>query len=116
LTIPTSNNVLRRHLAALPLSPGLLSDIVNNPVAFAVTLDPATAKVVVDGYRRGFRTVFIVCSSLAAAAFFITLFLMPQKTLRRVDDEQRKIEAQEYLEERRREKLRNNVKVSGSGD
>ena len=42
---------------------------------------------IVEAYSQGFRIVFLVGAGLAAFAFFVALFLMPQHDLDRPDDQ-----------------------------
>ena len=53
-------------------------------------------------YLRAFRTIFLVCASLAGLAFVLALVLMPQVELGK-DDEELKMEGRER--EKKREKL-----------
>lgn len=48
--------------------------------------------VLVPAYRQGFRVIFLVGASLAAFAFVIAWFMMPQVELSRPDDEKLKEE------------------------
>lgn len=108
LTISGSivNNVLSNHLTRFlgdSLSESARKAILNDPIGAKHTLDADTLAIVIGGYRAGFRTVFIVCASLTACAFFVTLFLMPHITLKRVDDEDLKKRAKEELKKRKAE-------------
>ncbi|EUC60516.1 transmembrane protein, putative, partial [Rhizoctonia solani AG-3 Rhs1AP] len=80
--------------------------ILNDPISARHTLDADTLAIVIDGYRLGFRTLFIVCASLTAFAFFATLFLMPHISLKREDDKALKVQAKEELERKKEAKLR----------
>lgn len=48
--------------------------------------------MLIPAYRHGFRVVFVVGAALAAAAFAVAGWLMPQVELGRVDDEELKEE------------------------
>lgn len=48
-------------------------------------------------YQKGFRIIFIVGASLAAFAFFLAVWLMPQVGLNRADDQALKEEAKKRL-------------------
>ncbi|KAF8672813.1 mfs drug transporter [Rhizoctonia solani] len=109
LTISGSiiNNVLSNHIIKV-LGPSLSDEarkaILNDPISARHTLDAETLAIVIDGYRLGFRTLFIVCASLTAFAFFTTLFLIPHISLRRDDDKALKAQAKEELERRKEAK------------
>lgn len=99
--------MLASHLSSTlptPLSQSALQSILNNPIAARQTLDAPTLSLVIDGYRRGFRVLFIVCAALCACAFVATLVWMPHITLKRADDDVMKAEAKEELEKRKKEK------------
>ncbi|CAE6422078.1 unnamed protein product [Rhizoctonia solani] len=111
LTISGSiiNNVLSNHLVRVlgsSLSDEARKAILNDPISARHTLDADTLAIVIDGYRLGFRTLFIVCASLTAFAFFATLFLMPHISLKREDDKALKVQAKEELERKKEAKLR----------
>jgi predicted MFS family arabinose efflux permease len=61
---------------------------------------------VIEGYRRGFRTIFITCSVLAAAGFCGALFLMPHLSLDREDDKALKEQSKAWLEAEKKQKSR----------
>ncbi|CAE6478271.1 unnamed protein product [Rhizoctonia solani] len=103
------NNVLSNHLVKAlgsSLSDEARKAILNDPISARRTLDAETLAIVIDGYRLGFRTLFIVCASLTAFSFFATLFLMPHINLKREDDKVLKVQAKEELERRKEAKLR----------
>lgn len=52
-------------------------------------------------YRRGFRVIFLVGASLAAAAFVVAFFLMPQVELARPDDKMLQEEGRRAAEEKK---------------
>ncbi|KAF8749984.1 MFS drug transporter [Rhizoctonia solani] len=94
LTISGSiiNNVLSNHIIKV-LGPSLSDEarkaILNDPISARHTLDAETLAIVIDGYRLGFRTLFIVCASLTAFAD---------------DDKALKAQAKEELERRKEAK------------
>ncbi|CUA75228.1 hypothetical protein RSOLAG22IIIB_11584 [Rhizoctonia solani] len=111
LTISGSviNNVLSNHLVSVlgsSLSDEARKAILNDPISARHTLDADTLATVIDGYRLGFRTLFIVCASLTAFAFFVTLCLIPHISLKREDDKALKAQAKEELEKQKETKLR----------
>lgn len=98
------NNVLASHLARTlgdTLTPSTRKAILDDPIMARQTLDTQTLAIVIEGYRAGFRTVFIVCAALTGFAFFATLFLMPHITLKREDDKELKKRAREELERKK---------------
>lgn len=46
----------------------------------------------VQGYRNGFRIIFLVLAGLAAASTLLVVFLMPHTPLDRDDDDKLKLE------------------------
>lgn len=55
----------------------------------------ATRELLLEGYRRGFRIVFLIGAGLASLSFFIAWFLMPELGLKRDDDERLKREGED---------------------
>ena len=55
----------------------------------------ATRELLLKGYLRGFKIVFLIGASLAALSFFIAWFLMPELGLKRDDDERLKREGED---------------------
>ncbi|CAE6483487.1 unnamed protein product [Rhizoctonia solani] len=109
LTISGSiiNNVLSNHLVKVlgsSISDEARKAILNDPISARHTLDADTLATVIDGYRLGFRTLFIVCASLTAFAFFATLSLMPHISLKRDDDQALKQQAKAELQRRKEAK------------
>lgn len=51
----------------------------------------------VPAYRKGFRIIFIVGAALAAFAFFVAAWLMPQVSLKRGDEEKLKEEGRKRV-------------------
>lgn len=54
--------------------------------------------VLTPAYQKGFRIIFIIGASLAALAFFLSAWLIPQLGLSRADDERLKEEAKRRME------------------
>ena len=71
-------------------------DLLSSPQSYLSTLPADEAQrirsMLVPAYRQGFRVIFLVGASLAAFAFVIAWFMMPQVELRRPDDEKLKEE------------------------
>ena len=88
---------VRSHLSGL-VDEGTLSGAITDPSSSARLLSPSEERQFQAAYRAGFRINFLVLSSLAALAFFVALFLMPQSSLDREDDELQKRQALDRLQ------------------
>ncbi|KAI1475327.1 MFS general substrate transporter [Daldinia eschscholtzii] len=90
------NNILAGSVSSLDINGTDLKDLLNSPQSYLSSLpfDEALRirSVLVPAYRRGFRVIFLVGASLAALAFVIAWFMMPQVELSRSDDEKLKEE------------------------
>ncbi|PHH67723.1 hypothetical protein CDD80_570 [Ophiocordyceps camponoti-rufipedis] len=99
------NNIMAHDLSSLGLDDETRMRLLRSPQTFLAQASPEAAEqmrsVLVPAYRRGFRVVFIVGSSLAAVAFVLALVLMPQVELSRPDDGQLKEAGRRTDEERR---------------
>jgi predicted MFS family arabinose efflux permease len=51
----------------------------------------------IPAYKKGFRIIFLIGAGLAAFAFVLAFWLMPQVTLKRVDDEKLKEEGRKRV-------------------
>ncbi|EKM52155.1 uncharacterized protein PHACADRAFT_262666 [Phanerochaete carnosa HHB-10118-sp] len=103
------NNVLSSRLHALPssiISPEQLRAIVNNPVETVYSLSDPLRADVIDGYRQGFRDVFIVLASLAAFSFFVAAALLKHRKLDRDDDKELKEQGKQFVQELQAAKAR----------
>lgn len=56
--------------------------------------------MLIPAYQSGFRIIFIIGASLAALAFFLSWWLVPQVGLRRDDDEALKVEGERRVKGR----------------
>ncbi|CAJ2510376.1 Uu.00g050790.m01.CDS01 [Anthostomella pinea] len=88
------NNIVANKLSTLPLSGGELTNLLSSPQAYlsAIPQDETASirAVLVPAYREAFRVIFLVGASLAAFAFVVAFFMMPQVELSRPDDEKLK--------------------------
>jgi len=80
---------------SLSLSTSTISSVINDPSKLAIPSNLGMPQEIADkildqGYTHGFRTVFIVNASLAAAATVVSIFMIKQKDLTRDDDEKPK--------------------------
>ncbi|KAJ6446504.1 MFS drug transporter [Purpureocillium lavendulum] len=103
-----SNNVLANDLGSLGLDDASSKTLLSNPQTFLETVSVAEAQrirdILIPAYWQGFRVIFIVGASLAAFAFVLAFFLMPQVELSRPDDAKLKEEGKKADEEKRQKK------------
>lgn len=72
--------------------------LVQNPLAArSLAKDPAQLRNIIDGYRKGFRIVFITLAALASFAFLMAFIFLRHSTLKRADDQKLKEEALERI-------------------
>jgi hypothetical protein len=104
LTI-SSNNVLASSFSSLDLDGNSAKTLLSNPQEYLAEVSREEADriraILLPAYRRGFRIIFIIGASLAAFAFVLAFFLMPQVELNRPDDQKLKEEAQKAHEEKK---------------
>lgn len=83
-------------LSELSLSDEDEASLLSSPGTYVSSLPVSEAdhvrSVLVPAYRHAFRVIFLLGSSLAAFAFVLAFFLMPQVELSRPDDEKLKEE------------------------
>lgn len=103
-----SNNILAGTFASLNLDARASKTLLGNPQEYLSSVSPQEADriraVLFPAYNRGFRIIFLVGASLAAFAFVLAFFLMPQVELSRPDDQKLKEEAQKAYEEKKKKK------------
>ena len=80
---------------SLSLSTSTISLVINDPSKLAIPSNLGMPQEIADkildqGYTHGFRTVFIVNASLAAAATVASIFMIKQKDLTRDDEKKSK--------------------------
>ncbi|KAI2609044.1 MFS general substrate transporter [Hypoxylon fragiforme] len=90
------NNILANSLSSLGTSAQESKDLLSNPQSYLSSLPIEESQrirlVLIPAYREGFRIIFLIGASLAAVAFVISWFMMPQIELSRPDDEKLKEE------------------------
>ncbi|KAI0884042.1 MFS general substrate transporter [Annulohypoxylon maeteangense] len=90
------NNILANSLSSLDTDEAGFKDLLSSPQSYLSSLPADEAQrirsMLIPAYRQGFRVIFLVGASLAALAFVIAWFMMPQVELRRPDDEKLKEE------------------------
>ncbi|KAG9088057.1 hypothetical protein FS749_002457 [Ceratobasidium sp. UAMH 11750] len=96
------NIIFRKHLKTLNLPPDTYTAIIDNPVLARATVDPATLDQIVEGYRRGFRVVFVILVCVSGLAFLLAGGLMVNYELNREDDGELKDAGRRFVEERKR--------------
>ncbi|KAF8600947.1 MFS drug transporter [Ceratobasidium sp. AG-I] len=107
------NSIFRAHMKTLGLSPEDYNVIVNSPALARLTMDTATLEQIIEGYRQGFRVVFIILACLSSLAFILVAVLMVNYSLNREDDAALKAAAKQFLQESKVEKSEQEEKISG---
>ncbi|KAJ3848755.1 MFS general substrate transporter [Lentinula lateritia] len=109
LALPSSaallNNAMHVSMNSLSLPPSTISSIINNPSLlqqpsdfskFGLTSSEAD-HILVQGYNKGFKDVFILNTALTVLAFVASVVMIEHKELLRGDEEALKKEAKEAL-------------------
>ncbi|KAF0321815.1 MFS drug transporter [Colletotrichum asianum] len=101
------NNILSASIAGLGLADDEARRLLANPHHVLSEMSQADADqaraVLLPGYRKAFRIIFLVMAGLASVAFFVAFFLMPQVELSRPDDKDLKDAARKTTEEKKTE-------------
>ncbi|KAJ0345529.1 hypothetical protein COL26b_009279 [Colletotrichum chrysophilum] len=101
------NNILSASIAGLGLADDEARRLLANPQHVLSEMSQADADqaraVLLPGYRKAFRIIFLVMAGLASVAFFVAFFLMPQVELSRPDDKDLKDAARKTTEEKKAE-------------
>lgn len=79
------------------LSTAQIAMIVYSPTNFLSSQDREgeIREILLEGYLRGFRIVFLIGAGLAVLSFFMAWFLMPELGLKRDDDQRLKGEGKD---------------------
>ncbi|KIE02910.1 Major facilitator superfamily domain, general substrate transporter, partial [Metarhizium majus ARSEF 297] len=103
-----NNNILAGAFSSLNLDAKAAKVLLSNPQEYLREVSPEEADrvraILFPAYKRGFRIIFIIGASLAAFAFVLAFFLMPQVELSRPDDQKLKEEAQKAHDEKKKKK------------
>ncbi|KAJ5675689.1 hypothetical protein N7462_008586 [Penicillium macrosclerotiorum] len=95
------NNVVASSISVLGLDQADSRSLLSSPQNYLSSLSAEEAKnirdVLIPAYKKGFRIIFIIGAVLAALAFFIASWLIPQIGLKRVDDEKLKEEGKKRM-------------------
>lgn len=96
-----SNNVIASSISALDLDQSESRSLLSSPQSYLSRLSADDAKrirsILIPAYKKGFRIIFVIGAALAASAFFLAFWLMPQVALRRDDDEKLKEEGKQRM-------------------
>ncbi|OJD25871.1 hypothetical protein ACJ73_02758 [Blastomyces percursus] len=99
------HNTVLSSVSPLNLNKSQTRQLLKSPGTLLSSLPESEAvrvrSVLVPAYQKGFRITFLVGAGLAALAFFLALFLMPQVTLERSDDDALKEEGKKSIKGRR---------------
>ena len=97
-----SNNVVASSVSTLDLSESDSRSLLSSPQTYlnkqSATEAANIRSVLIPAYKKGFRIIFIVGAALAALAFFMAVWLMPQVGLKRDDDAALKEEGKKRVE------------------
>lgn len=100
--------MVAQDLASLNLGASASRTLLSNPEAYMSRVSAEEAQLIrsilVPAYRRGFRVIFLVGTSLAVLAFALAFALMPQLELSRQDDAKLKEEGARAAAEEREKK------------
>lgn len=98
---PARNNLVASATPALNMTQSETGSLLSSPHNFLSELTEEEARhvrsVLIPAYQNGFRIIFIVGAALAAAAFLLAMWLMPQVALKREDDEKLKEEGRQRI-------------------
>ncbi|KAF5506436.1 Efflux pump dotC [Colletotrichum siamense] len=101
------NNILSASIAGLGLADDEARRLLANPQHVLSEMSQADADqaraVLLPGYRKAFRIIFLAMAGLASVAFFVAFFLMPQVELSRPDDKDLKDAARKRTEDEKTE-------------
>ncbi|KAE8371691.1 major facilitator superfamily domain-containing protein [Aspergillus bertholletiae] len=90
------NNLIRSSISSLGLSQSETRSFLSSPQHYLSQLPQEEAErarsLLIPAYQKGFRIIFLIGAALAAFAFVLAFWLMPQVTLNRADDEKLKEE------------------------
>lgn len=109
------NNALNNQLSNsnMNLSSEEIRDVINSPLSILKINsdeDPDNSRnavllreTLLQGYRTGFRIIFLVMAALAGFAFIMAWLLMPELGLDRKDDAELKAEGKEAMKKLEKE-------------
>lgn len=96
-TVINNSVAMRLTDADTGLSTAQIAMIVYSPTNFLSSQDREgeIREILLEGYLRGFRIVFLIGAGLAVLSFFMAWFLMPELGLKRDDDQRLKGEGKD---------------------
>ncbi|KAA8650110.1 putative MFS drug transporter [Aspergillus tanneri] len=96
------NNLISSAISSLGLSDSETRSFLSSPQSYLSELPLHEAErvrsLLIPAYKKGFQIIFIIGAALAALAFFLAAWLMPQVTLNRADDEKLKEEGRQRVQ------------------
>ncbi|KAK2774707.1 hypothetical protein FQN53_003514 [Emmonsiellopsis sp. PD_33] len=98
------HNTLLSSLSTLNLTKSDTTALLRSPETYLSTLPAPEAtrirSILIPAYQTGFRIIFLIGAGLAAFAFVLSVFFMPQVALNRADDEALKAEGRKRIQGR----------------
>ncbi|KAK6814838.1 hypothetical protein RU639_009605 [Aspergillus parasiticus] len=95
------NNLITSSISSLGLTQSETRSFLSSPQNYLSKLPQEEAErarsLLIPAYQKGFRIIFLIGAALAAVAFFLAFWLMPQVTLNRADDEKLKEEGRKRV-------------------
>ncbi|KAF7624015.1 hypothetical protein AFLA_007733 [Aspergillus flavus NRRL3357] len=95
------NNLITSSISSLGLTQSETRSFLSSPQNYLSKLPQAEAErarsLLIPAYQKGFRIIFLIGAALAAVAFVLAFWLMPQVTLNRADDEKLKEEGRKRV-------------------
>lgn len=100
--IRCSNNIIASSISSLGFSETETRSFLSSPQNYLSKLPPKEAdharSVLIPAYKKGFMIIFVIGAALAAFAFVLAFFLMPQVSLNRDDDAKLKEEGRKRVQ------------------
>ncbi|PLN76942.1 MFS drug transporter [Aspergillus taichungensis] len=95
------NNIIASSISSLGFSETETRSFLSSPQNYLSKLPPKEAdharSVLIPAYKKGFMIIFVIGAALAAFAFVLAFFLMPQVSLNRDDDAKLKEEGKKRV-------------------
>ncbi|PKY05638.1 MFS drug transporter [Aspergillus campestris IBT 28561] len=95
------NNIIASSISSLGFNETETRSFLSSPQNYLSKLPPKEAEharsVLIPAYKKGFMIIFVIGAALAALAFVLAFFLMPQVSLNRDDDEKLKEEGRKRV-------------------
>ncbi|KAE8161981.1 major facilitator superfamily domain-containing protein [Aspergillus tamarii] len=95
------NNLIKSSISSLGFTQSETRSFLSSPQNYLSKLPQEEAEharsLLIPAYQKGFRIIFLIGAALAAFAFVLAFWLMPQVTLNRADDEKLKEEGRKRV-------------------